>query len=556
MERAARSLNDTFKKLVTAYNPMFLVRNFARDIQDAGLYTKDLKAFTKNYPRAWKEITANSELWKQYQALGGFGSSVFDYDKGYNENLIGRKGVIENIEKLNFWTEQTPRFTEFLATIEKGNGSYENLMEAMYNAADVTVNFGRSGSWGKTLNSTFVPFFNPAVQGTDKLIRQFTETKGVKNWTQLIIKATALGIAPSLINSLIYEDDEEFDKITNRNKDTYFLFKIGQDQWAKIPKGRVVSLLGNAAQRTLRTVKDEEDAWADFINTSVDNVLPMNPITNNIYSPIHAVKTNTTWYGTPIEGQRLQSYKPGERYDEKTDYLSKWLGSALNYSPKKINYLLDSYTGVIGDFALPLMTPRAEVSPVKKSFVLDSTMSNKISQNFYDKMDEIRYEKNSVEEENANGVIYRFINKQSSAASNLYSEIRNIEKSSLKDSEKRVKVKELTATINGIQQNALNVLPEYEKAADKYFKKYGSVNDAYLYANREVFGAEYALRVYNKNTYEKYLEQRSYGLTADKFFKAKFEKETETAENKINSLPTVNSSIKFKNSLPTIKDKK
>ena len=239
LESSAKEVNSTFKKLITSYSPIFLVRNVLRDFPDALLYSKDTKAFIKALPKAIKEIKNEGTLWKQYQALGGFGSSIFDYEKGYllkERNNILTKGlgsVGNKIEALNFVTEQMPRFTEFVATLEKGNGSYENVMEAMFNAANITVNFGESGTLGKTINQTAVPFFNPAIQGTAKIGRLLAETKGIKGWTKLIIKATILGIVPATINSLMYDDDDEYKKITNRDKDLNYLFKIGKDQWLK-----------------------------------------------------------------------------------------------------------------------------------------------------------------------------------------------------------------------------------------------------------------------------------------------------------------------------------
>lgn len=562
VEKGAKAINSTFKKLITAYNPLFTVKNIARDIQDAGLYSKDINAFMKAYPKALKEITTNGELWQKYQALGGFGSSVFDYEQGYllkerNNKFTKGVGFIgDKVEALNFVTEQMPRFTEFVATLEKGDGSYANLMEAMYNAADITVNFGRSGTWGKVLNSTFVPFFNPAVQGTSKFVKLFTETKGTKDWTRLVLKAATLGIAPAILNALMYDDDEEYKKITNRDKDLNYIFKIKKDLFVKIPKGRVIGLIGNATQRTLRSAKGEENSWAGFISTAADNTLPMNPFTETIIAPVVAVSNNKTWYGTPIEGQSLQNFKPSERYDEKTDSFSIALGKLLNYSPKKINYLLDSYTGVIGDFALPLMTKKAETDPFRKAFTIDSTLSNKIAENFYNKLEEITYNKNSIDDDNVNDVIYRFINKQSTAVSDLSKEMKAIEKSDLTNKEKQVKVKELKAIMNGIQQNALDNLKEYERTANKYFREYTDVDDAYIYTNKDLFGAEYALKTYNKKIYEKYLDQKE--MTAEQYFNWYFEQledKREKAEEKKNSLPTVKTktTTKPKIKLPTIK---
>ena len=78
--------NQTFKQLITGWNPFFLVRNGARDIQDAGLYSKNLKEFAKKYPEAMKQMAENGEMWQQYKALGGAGSSFFDYLKGYKDD--------------------------------------------------------------------------------------------------------------------------------------------------------------------------------------------------------------------------------------------------------------------------------------------------------------------------------------------------------------------------------------------------------------------------------------------------------------------------------------
>lgn len=554
IELGAKWLNSVFKKMITSYSPLFTIRNIARDIQDAGLYSKDLNAFIKSYPKAMAEIKNNGELWQTYQALGGFGSSIFDYERGYllkerKKALTKAAGaVLDKIEDINFVTEQLPRFAEFMATVEKGDGSYENLMEAMYNAADITVNFGRSGTWGRVLNTTFVPFFNPSVQGIDKLIRTFTEAKGAKAWTSLVIKSVALGVLPSVLNALLYDDDDEYDKLNDRDKDTNFLFKVNKDQWLKIPKGRVLSLFGNAAQRTLRSAKGEKDAWAEFLSTTADSVAPVNPFTENIVAPLILAANNKTWYGTPIENQSLQNVKPADRYDENTDSFSIMLGKALNYSPKKINYLLDSYSGVIGDFVLPMMTKKAESNPVTKAFVIDSTLSNKISKNFYNAFDEVKYAKNAAEADSADDVIYRFMNKQSQAVSDLNKEMRTIENGNLKDNEKRVKVKEIKATMNALEQNALDSLEKYKETATKNFSKYKDVDDAYLYTNKEVFGAEYAIRVYNKKTYEKYLKS---GKSAEKFFKEEFEGASEDGKIKLPTIKTTTSNVK----LPTIKNK-
>jgi hypothetical protein len=510
--------NTGFKQLITGFNPMFLVRNFARDIQDTGLYSKDLGKFAKKYPQAIKEMSTNSEAWQQYKALGGAGNSFFDYAKGYkNDPSWLRANTLDRVEQLNMAVEQLPRFTEFLAT--KGNGTYDELMQAMYNAADVTVNFGRSGAWGKTINRTFVPFFNPAMQGTDKIVRKFAETKGVKEWTELVLKVGALGVAPSLINEMVYQNDPQYEMINDREKDINYIFKIGDGEFVKVPKGRVLSMFGSAAQRGLRLANGQKDAFAGYIKTMSDQVAPINPLTSNIAAPLLAVGTNQSWFGGRIEPQRLEKYSPGLRFDESTTELSKAIGGVLNYSPKKIDYLLDAYSGVIGDFAIPLTTPRAERNPFVKAFTIDSVTSNEISQKFYDKLEETKYAKNDVEGEDENDILNRYMNKQSDVVSDLYNEIRAVENGLGTDKVKRDKVREIKAIINGIEQTALDTLPEVEKTTENLSKRYKDPDDLYREVNKKVFGAKYALQVYDRRLYDKAVASQ---IGFDKYYDSYF----------------------------------
>lgn len=521
-----KSANDMYKRLITSLSPMFTIRNFARDIQDAGLYTKDLKGFVRNYPRAWSEMKNNGRLWQKYKALGGTGSSFFDYEKGIrlNDGNWFQKNVSDRIETINMMVEQAPRFAEFLSTVEKGGESYANLTQAMYDAADITTNFGRSGTWGRTLNTTFVPFFNPSIQGFDKMIRRFTQNPSAKDWTVLVIRLAAMGILPSVVNHLLLSDDEDYQKLTNRDKDLNYLFKVDDNLFVKIPKGRVLSLFGNVAQRGIRAVQGEEDPFAGFIETSIDQSAPTNPFTSNIVSPILGALSNRTWYGSQIENQSLEKYRPGERYDESTDVISKAIGSKTGLSPKKINYLLDSYSGVIGDFALPLLTPEAEQNPFVKAFVIDSTLSNRIMDDFYSTFDEITYDKNSEKPSPGIDSVYKYMNYQSGQTSELYKEIKKVENSRMPDREKREKTRELRDAINTIQSSALESLPVYQETAKRLSMFPSNEDPEVLYrnVNKSVFGPEYALKVYNKKVYEKAKEANKRLITYENFYNAYF----------------------------------
>ena len=545
--RVIRTANDLFKRLVTGYNPMFTARNFARDLQDAGLYSKDAAAWAKNYPLAWKEIVTEGPYWQQYKALGGTYSSIFDYDQGYrtnDERSVLKRQTVDRIEAINMAVEQAPRLAEFMATVKKGDGSMDNLMEAMYNAADVTVNFGRGGTIGKMLNQNFVPFLNPGIQGFDKMVRRVTETKGAKEWGKLAVRCAALGILPSVLNALLYRDDPEWEDLRESDIDTNYLFKVGDGLWFKLPKGRTLSLLGMAVGRGADLARGKDVDWPGFLRTAANQVAPANPLENNILAAwsdadlFDANSPGKTWYGSDIEGQRLRNYEPGQRYDESTDIFSKWLGGVLNLSPKKINYLLDQYSGVVGDFVLPLLTPRAEQNPFANAFVLDSTTSNRISGDFYDTADSIKYAKNGGD--GPMSIVNRFWNAQSGAVSDIYAQIREIENNpDLSDAEKREQVRQAKAILNGIQKNALEVLANYEEAARKHFtgEDDKELDEAYLQTNREVFGAEYALEVYNKKVYQRAVLLNRQGVSFETYFDVYFEmQDAEKTSDKLDVL--------------------
>ena len=523
LTKVIRASNNLFKSLVTGYNPTFLVRNTVRDLQTAGLYTRDGKAFLRNYPRALAQIKNNGEYWQMYKALGGSYSSVFDYATGTVKEPTSKAGkLMARLESLNMATEQAPRLAEFMSVLEKGGVNSETLADALYAAADVTVNFGRAGTLGKVLNANYVPFLNPGIQGFDKMIRRVTETKGGREWAKLIGRAAVLGIAPTLINSLLYHDDEEWDDLRDSDKDTNYMFKLKDGIWLKIPKGRELSLLGITADRVSDAVQGRDVDLIATLNTMGNQVAPANPLTSNIASALvdsallDPDSPGRTWYGGDIENQRLQSYAPGQRYDSSTDVFSKAVGGALGISPKKLNYVLDQYTGVVGDFLLPILTPQAERGMFAKAFTTDAVTSNRVSGDFFDEADALTYAKNGGDETAA--VVSRFWSKQQSACSDLWKEIREVEASDLSDKEKRQKTRELKAVVTGIQKNALAVEESYRTAAEKYLQQGMEAKDAYRAANKECFGAEYALQTYNKDVYERAKSAKANGVSYDDFY--------------------------------------
>lgn len=443
--------NNVFKKLVTSANPFFLVRNFFRDLQEAGFYTKHGVKFASALGRAYKGILSNSDMWQKYLAAGGLSTGLFDYNTGvkrYKGIKAVAKTALNKLEFANMIVEQAPRFAEFMLSMESG----ATTQQALLDSAEVTTNFSRGGKFAKFLNRTVMPFLNPSIQGWSKLYRTVVGKKAAREWMELILKALILGIGVTALNDLLNGGDEEYESLSIRDKENYYLFKIG-DSFLKIPKGRVVSVFGSLYLRGKEMAKGNENAWDGYLSSVSSAVSPIDSFTRTIFSPLSDAATNTTWYGGEIEGRRLQNLAPEDRYDEATSSIAIGLGKVFNYSPKKIHYVIDQYLGIIGDIILPLTTKKAERGILASNFTIDPTLSNRYSNDFYDALDEATYAKNAGDINST--YIAKYLNSIAGEVSDMYAQKREIENSDKSRSDKSAETKTIQALINATNKNAV-----------------------------------------------------------------------------------------------------
>lgn len=502
----ARAINNGFKRLVTSLNPAFLLRNTIRDVQDAGINTRYGKTFLKNYARASYEISHNGKLWQLYKAMGGFSSSVFDFEKGFSgmQNKWGLtkaegnllRQTLQGVENANAFVEQLPRLAEFISSIEAGNSAEQAILDS----ADVTTNFGRMGNITKVLNRTLIPFLNPSIQGCSKMIRNITSIRSAREFASLAFKAALVGVAPMVLNMLMYEDDEDYKNLRDTDKENNFLFKVG-DTFVKIPRGRVASVIGGLVNRGKSTLEGEDADWAGYVKNIMQQVTPVDSMSRTIFSPFSDVANNLTWYGSAIEGRQFENTAPKDRYDENTSSIAIAIGRLINYSPKKIHYLLDQYSGVIGDFILPATTAKAEKDFLSGNFTLDPATSNKLSTEFYEMYDQAQYAKTAGDDTAAYQV--RYLNKVKSAISDMYKQKSEIQNNpDLSNAEKLQQTRVVQLLINEAYKTALQDFELYTKAIEATAGMEDE-NLRFTEATRLMYGAERALSEYNDDVYAK-----------------------------------------------------
>jgi hypothetical protein len=401
---AVRRVTSVFKGLVTQYNPLFAIRNMFRDIPTAYVYGSQDNPlfFLSNLVKAGYQVATKTGGAAQYMAMGGAGSGQFSADSAAqyakllqpsatkNPLIRGAKGVLKGIEFVNSLTEQAPRVAEFNYELEKTG----NVDEALYAAQNVTVNFARGGDVTKQIEP-FVPYLNASVQGLDRFFQAFNFKKDPKGALKRMVKAGIAVTAPQLVSYMIgmADDEEKYKALDQRTKDSYYVFPKGDGTYWKIPKSRELSVLfGSLFERALA------GNFKGFGQTVATNFTPVDPFTNNLAAPlVFNLPMNKDFAGRAIVPQYMLSdgRSPKLQYDDNTSEIAKKVGELANLSPKQVDYIIRSYTGVVGQFLLPATTARSGAGNAIErmtvgAFTADPVFSSQAVTDFYDKLGELQ----------------------------------------------------------------------------------------------------------------------------------------------------------------------
>lgn len=544
---------NVYKDLLTNKNPFFgFLRNPIRDAKDMFLYSKfSMPKSIATYGKLFGGRTAlrNRTITRDgvtaqdivnFYNNNGNGSHSF-YKNGQFKSEKGkiRKGadkVLSPIEKGGDFMESMPRITEYWNTIESNGYTIKDgelvpregknptktvdqvLAEASYNAADVTVNFKRGGRTSKVISQNGGIFFNPSVQGTSKFVRTFTEAIGdaragdFQAAKRLVLRAAALGVAPAVLSEVMYGDDDEYKEIQDYQKDQYFLIKGSDGKWTRIPRGRALSLFQSATRRGIEKAKGREDAFKGYGQFTINQMAPNNPLDSNIFSPLTAAATNKSWSGNKIVSDSMAKRPVEEQFNEKTDEFSKWIGKKLHISPMKVNYVIDQYSGVLGDLALPQITPKATTgssNPImnilRDNYSFDSANSSKSLNDFYETKSKIQTKARGINATDKDKLQSKYLGTQSQEMYNLYTEKQKIQMdNSLSKKEKYDQALEVQKKINKKAKDAIKGSKDID-----INKNYATVGDDTYYKDSGDW----------KKESEKTTQRREeLGLTADKYY--------------------------------------
>ena len=489
--KVLNAASNVFRGLTTQYSIPFMATNAIKDAQDVLINSQHPAKTYANFPRAWYEQLRNGKYYQEYIEHGGEDNTYFDNEtntfKEDNAFMGAVKLPLKAISTANNFIEMTPRLAEYIASREAGR----SIEVSMLDAARVTTNFAAGGDFTKFLNGNGATFLNASVQGAVQQVRNIREANanGLKGWVGLATKFALAGLPAVLLNNMLWDDDEDYEELADYVKDDYYVIaKYDDGKFIRIPKGRTVAVIQKAIDlvQDAATGNDEVDLMG-FLTMAAENLAPNNPMENNILAPIMQAWQNETWYGEELVPSRLQDLPAAEQYDEKTDNFSRWLGETLNVSPYKINYLLNQYSGGIGDVVLPMMTPRAESgddsllgafgAPLRDKFTTDSVINSQVVSDFYDTKDALSVNANASGATEEDYFKDLYMDSVGYELSDLYKQKREIQSGDLSDSEKYTQSRELQKQIvermkEGLDSyNNIYVSGNYAEVGDKRYNK-------------------------------------------------------------------------------------
>lgn len=427
--------------VTTGGNPIFgITSNVWRDMKQAyvmGSYLNPI-SFASNVANAVKGISQESELYKlwrkvffngelayseyheaymKYKAIGGGYESPLGTDVDYLKKTLRkldpshRKGVINKggmmidaIEWFNNIIETVPRLVEFNRVYKQGGDNYDSLMTAIDRASNVTLNFSKHG-WFQDFNQV-IPFWGAGVQGLDQIYRGVAHDKEER--ASRLAKSLMLISLPSIAMALMYGDDEDYDDVIDFYRNSYWLFpKYGFDdkgnwvrlkgEFHRIPKPRELGILfGATFDRAIREILHPEEDNGKALASAFMQAFALP--SRFVFAPIYDVLANKSWSGAPIVSMKYQELaRDGyyeEQYDDSTSALAVFIAQNIMPdfvgpfdSPMNIQYLIEQYSGGIGQIVIPATTPYRDagvLEGIQRKMSVDTAFSNRYVNDFYE----------------------------------------------------------------------------------------------------------------------------------------------------------------------------
>jgi hypothetical protein len=351
--RAMSQINRFLSNVNTSWNPSFVIPNFAKDLETAGVNIQQYgeKGITKevayNTFKALRGIRDNlrtgevdTEWAKEYLLFREYGGQNATNQMGDLETQVrnlrevlgnvgensrlGKLGLVKNaflskgksilsfLDDYNTAVENGVRVATFRALRNRGM-TLERAAEA---ARDITVNFAKGGEDKGFMNAWFL-FYNASLQGSMALFNAAVKSKRVqKFWAGLFV----YGILQDQLNALASGDEDEdgildYDELSTYELEHNLILPIDWltgtgDKMIKIPLGYGLNMAVNTGRALSRAARGEYtagEATNTILATLTEMVNPLggtesflNFVSPTVADPFVSLYINKDYKGDPI----------------------------------------------------------------------------------------------------------------------------------------------------------------------------------------------------------------------------------------------------------------
>lgn len=408
-------LNRYLATINTAWNPEFIVSNFARDLQTAGILTQQynipglLKGTISSVPQALKGIRA---VLRDGRTDTPWAQAFMDLqDDGGTTEFLGIRDLETQIAKIRseLGAVNAPRFSgarKLMGSIAKFAEDYNKIAEngvrlaayktareagvsrkqAAFLAKNLTVNFNKGGEWKSLMNSLYL-FYNASLQGTMVLVNGLRSKR-----VQKIVGGVVLaGATQDMINRLMSGDNDDngildYDEIPDYVLEHNLVFMdpfglVGENGYIAIPMPYGFNAFYNAG-RGMAAVLGGSQRWTpgktatSIASTFVNAFNPLggtesflNFVSPTIIDPIVDLYENRDFAGRAIVPERPGFGVPtpqSQLYWNSTAAPFKWVAEELNsltggnavrsgtvdISPEVLEHAYDYVLGALGAFVM------------------------------------------------------------------------------------------------------------------------------------------------------------------------------------------------------------
>lgn len=402
-------------------SPDFMARNFMRDTLSGFIQSK--RGLTPGISTigGFKEVATRSDAYRLYRSFGG---AYADLWKGESEQtrrvlekmakrgkfdprtILTPSGIIEVLKRLGSVSEAGTRVAEFKKTAKKGD--INSLIDAAYNAREVSVDFGMHGH-NKTVRflTRITPFLNPAMQGFYKMGRT-----GRDQFFTTVLRGSVLA-AFSLALFLRNKDEDWYDEIEQWEKNVYWHLDVGlRDDQGKVIPLRLPkpfewgAVFGSVPEALAKVAIDKGGKeFGKRLASILADVFTLRAVPTAVLVPGELWANKNLFTGRDIVSESKERLDPELQYGPGTSLTAREVGKATGTSPARIDHLIRGFLGTMGVYGVMLADQALRLAgdypvapettwrrwPVVKAFVHDPDNPNSRYVNeFYELLDKAR----------------------------------------------------------------------------------------------------------------------------------------------------------------------